>query len=659
VTNFVIGDDVIALAAGAFRSHVTVPAERVFAKPENLSLMESASIPTAFLTAYYGLHHLAGMKKGDRVLIHAAAGGVGQAAVQLAQRAGAEVFATAGSEQKRDYLRSIGVQHVFNSRDLSFADEIMRITEGQGVHIVLNSLADEYIARSLSVLSEHGYFLEIGKRDEWDQQKVAAIYPALKYFRYDLAMEMLNDLPLVRAMLTQILADVGNGFFHALPIESFPITSARDAFRHMAQAKHIGKIVVTQEEEAPLVHSNGTYLITGGLGGLGLVAAQWLVEKGVAHLVLMSRSQPNVEVKATVDALRASGVQVVVAQGDVSKREDAEQVLRQIESEMPPLRGIIHAAGVLDDGVLSEQTWERFKTVMDPKIEGAWNLHTLTLKSVLDFFILYSAGASLFGSPGQGNYAAANSFLDGLAHYRRCLGLPALSINWGRWSEVGMASRLSSQDQQRWAGLGMNSIKPEQGMMALQHLLRQQAVQVAVLSIDWSNFGGRQGDSVQPLLRRILPENGQVTSSRVGAESPERLKSLSPVEQGQALLSYTREQVIKTFRLDPSYSFEASQLLLGLGMDSLMAVELKNRIESDLGVNIPINYFLEEASVSSLSERISLALGMDVQFQIQSQNNDDKIDAAKAQQLLESIDQLSEDEVNALLNNLLDKEDEK
>ncbi len=657
VSDFAVGDEVIALAAGAFRSHVTVPVERVFLKPMNLSLTESATIPTAFLTANYGLHYLAGMKKGDKVLIHAATGGVGLAAVLLAQRVGAEVFATAGSEKKRDYLRSIGVPYVFNSRDVAFADEIMHITEGKGVNIVLNSLSDEFIVKSLSILCEHGCFLEIGKRDEWDQQKVAAIHPTLKYYRYDLAIEMLNDLPFVRNMLNQILSDFEQGVLHVLPMESFSITSARDAFRHMAQAKHIGKIVLTQEEETPFVTDDGTYLITGGLGGLGLVTTQWLISKGAAHLALMSRSKPNAEVHAMLDELRTKGAQILIAQGDVAKRGDVEQVLQQIEAEMPPLRGIIHAAGVIDDGILNEQTWSRFKTVLDPKIDGAWNLHALSLASALDFFVLYSAGASLFGSPGQANYSAANAFLDGLAHYRRCLGLPALSINWGRWADVGMASKLSSQDQQRWAALGMNSIKPVQGMQALQQLIQQDAVQMAVLSIDWSRFCGRQsGSRIQPLLKRMISLTGPAASSKAGSLSVERLKSLSPEEQERALFDYTREQVIRTFRLDPSFSFNSFQLLLGLGMDSLMAVELKNRIESDLGVNIPITYFLEEASVAGLSARISLALGIN----IQSQNKgglDDTIDAAKAQLLLENIDQLSEDEVNALLNNLMDKED--
>jgi acyl transferase domain-containing protein/acyl carrier protein len=659
VTDFAVGDEVIALTDGAFRSHVTVPAERVFLKPKNLSLIEAASIPTAFLTAYYGLFHLAGIKQGDRVLIHAATGGVGLAAVQLAQYVGAEVFATAGSERKRDYLHSIGVHHVFNSRSVEFADEIMHITEGKGVNIVLNPLADEFIIKSFSILAEHGCFLEIGKRDEWDQQKAALIHPTLRYYRYDLGTEMLNDLPFIRNMLNQILVDLEKGVLLALPIEIFAIASACDAFRHMAQAKHIGKIVLTQEDETPSIKEDGTYLITGGLGGLGLITAQWLISKGAKNLALMSRSQPTPEIEAMLDDLCTKGVRILATQGDVAAQGDVEQVLHQIESEMPPLRGIIHAAGVIDDGLLSEQTWSRFKTVMNPKIDGAWNLHSLTLNSNLDFFVLYSAGASLFGSPGQGNYASANAFLDGLAHYRRCLGMPALSINWGAWAEVGMASRVSSQSQRRWASQGMNLINPVQGMQALQQLLEQQAVQAAVLSIDWKKFGGRKSDSsIQPLLRQMVSYTEQAYSSETGQLSLEQIKALSMSEREPTLQAYIRQQVVKILGLNPLESFSSLQPLIGLGMDSLMAVELKNKIGNDLRIDIPITYFLEEATVADLSTKLQQTMENTTQTTEQRSNSGETIDSAQAQLLLQNLGQLSEDEMDALLNKLLPKKEE-
>ncbi len=259
VEDFKVGDEVIGLTTASFRSFATIPVERVFSKPEPVSLPQAASIPTAFLTAYYGLHHLAGIKSGDRVLIHAAAGGVGLAAVQLAQRAGAEIFGTAGSPEKRAYLQSLGVEYVFNSRSLDFAEEIIQATNGRGVDIVLNSLTDEFIPKSFSVLANDGYFLEIGKRDDWDQAKVSQKNPTLKYHRYDLGTEMVDNMPFIRAMLNDILSDFEKGVFKPLPLSTFPMESVREAFRYMAQARHTGKIVVTQGEQ-PSSISRGRHL---------------------------------------------------------------------------------------------------------------------------------------------------------------------------------------------------------------------------------------------------------------------------------------------------------------------------------------------------------------------------------------------------------------
>ncbi len=330
VRDWKVGDEVMGIADAAFRSFATMPLNRVFSKPKIMTIAQAASIPTAFLTAYFGLHHLAAMKAGDRVLIHAAAGGVGLAAVQLAQQAGAEVFATAGSSEKQDLLRSMGVKHIFSSRTLDFAGEIERITHGQGVNIVLNSLAEEFIPKSLSVLAEHGYFLEIGKRDNWDQSKVTQLNPTLTYRRYDLGIEILNNMPMIREMLMKILPDFESGMLQPLPVRTFSMSAIRDAFRYMAQAKHIGKIVVTQEENAPLIRADGTYLITGGLGSLGLVTARWMVERGAKYLALMGRHAPDETTQHTIDELRqTSEVEICIVQCDVAQRTDLEELLHR------------------------------------------------------------------------------------------------------------------------------------------------------------------------------------------------------------------------------------------------------------------------------------------------------------------------------------------
>lgn len=651
VTEFKIGDEVIGLTGAAFRSFATIPVERVFARPANVTLAQAVSIPTIFLTAAYGLHNLAGMKAGDRVLIHAAAGGVGLAAVQLAQRAGAEIFATAGSPEKHAYLESLGIKHIFDSRSLGFADEIMRVTNGKGVNIILNSLADEFIPKSLSVLTDHGCFLEMGKRDDWDQTKVSQLNPTLKYHRYDLGLEMVNDMPFVGGLLKDILSDFEKGVFKPIPVRTFSMESVREAFRFMAQAKHIGKIVITQEDTAP-IRPDCTYLITGGLGGLGSVTLRWLIERSARHIVLMSRSEPTDEVCKTLNELRANGAEIVTIQGDVAHREDVERAIQTIESKMVPLRGIFHEAGVLDDGVLSQQNWSRFERVMNPKVYGAWHLHELTENIPLDFFILFSSAAAVLGPAGQGNYAAANAFLDGLAHFRRSNGLPALSINWGAWAEVGMAADLNSRTPQRSNTRETEVIKPEAGAKILDILFSEPPVQSIVLPINWNRLSQRQGNkTIQPLLRKIVRVQNQSGRAKPAIMILEQIKTLSAGERETAFQDYVKQQVINILGLDPAQSFNSLRALTDLGLDSLMAVELKNKIEDDLELNIPVTYFLEGATVIDLSSKLHRELGKGTSDE--KDGNGETINSAQAKQLLENLDQLSEDEVNSLLNNLL------
>src|SRR5690606_33357606 len=344
------GDEVIGSAAGRFGSFVNSRSECVVRKPAKPSFPEAATVLSAYLTAYYTLHHLAGLSAGDRVLIHAAAGGVGLAAVQLAQQAGAEIFATAGSPEKRALLRSLGVPHVMNSRTLEFAEEIAQITEGRGVDVILNSLAGDFVPYSLSVLAENGRFLEIGKRDIWTAEQVAQVKPAAAYFIVDLVAKSAEDPALIQSLLQEIMALLEAGAIRPLPHQIFPLSEAVNAFRTMAQAKHTGKIVVTHPAMPAAASTPSTYLITGGLAGLGLLVAQRLVaEQGARHLMLVSRSSPSVAAQEAIREMEAAGAQILTMQADVSNEAQLRQVLATIEAQMPPLRGVIHSAGVLDE----------------------------------------------------------------------------------------------------------------------------------------------------------------------------------------------------------------------------------------------------------------------------------------------------------------------
>jgi NADPH:quinone reductase-like Zn-dependent oxidoreductase/NAD(P)-dependent dehydrogenase (short-subunit alcohol dehydrogenase family)/SAM-dependent methyltransferase/acyl carrier protein len=607
-----VGETVMAIAPGSFRRYVTVPAELVVTIPKNLSMQEAATIPANSLTAYYALKQVAALNPGDRILIHAAAGGTGMAAVKLAQAMGAEVFATA-SPHKWDALKSLGVTYVMNSRTLDFADEIMAWTNRQGVDVVLNSLSGMFIEKGLSVLSPQGCFLEIGKRGIWSAEQVAQVRPDVTYHVIDLMTVARQDPQQIQRMLQALSVQFESGNLAPVPHRSFSITQARQAFRHMQQAQHVGKIVLEFASDA-LIHSESTYLITGGLGGLGLETAAWLVAQGARHLALVSRRPAHAQALHTIDKLREQGAEVLVLQADVANEESLKAALVQLNQTLPPLRGVIHAAGVLEDGVVQQLTWEQMQSVLAPKVWGAWNLHQLTgfgLPSQreshpLDFFVMYSSAAALIGSPGQGSHVAANSFLDALAHYRRRLGLPALSINWGPWSEVGSAVTTTQQMQSR----GMGAIAPKAGLQALSTLLSQTTLtQVGVMPIHWPQFR-QQGICQDPFFANFA-ERETIAAGSDGSvtqhSDPDWLVQLRNLPQRHwtgFLTQSLQSEVAAVLVLpggkqpDPTVSF------FDMGMDSLMAVELKNRLDRKLGSPIPSTALFEFPTVQALATHL-------------------------------------------------------
>jgi NADPH:quinone reductase-like Zn-dependent oxidoreductase/NADP-dependent 3-hydroxy acid dehydrogenase YdfG/acyl carrier protein len=612
-----VGDAVVALAPASFATYVTTRADLVVPKPAALSFEEAAAVPIAYLTADYALNHLARMGAGDRVLIHAAAGGVGLAAVALAHRAGAEVFATAGSEEKHAFLRGLGVSHVMDSRSVEFAAELMERTGGRGVTVVLNSLSGDFIPRSLSTLAPQGRFVEIGRRGIWDAAQVAVARPDVSYWVLFMG-EVFDTKPeLTRAMLTSLLQGCAEGSIGRLPQRVFPLTQAVDAFRTMAQARHIGKIVLTQTEAPPAatpmdrpIRAGASYLITGGLGGLGLRVAEWMAASGARHLVLLGRRSPMQPAIDTIRRLVEQGVEVRVVQADVSRSVAMEPVLADVARTMPPLRGVVHAAGVLEDGVLLRQDWERFRAALAPKAIGAWVLHRLTRGLPLDFFVLFSSAASLIGSRGQGSYAAANAFLDSLAHARRADGLPATSIDWGAWAEIGMAARLEARRPSGSAQRGLGAIPPSRGVEILERILREGFVRVGVLPIDWPTFRRQwEAGTVPPLWRDIV---GDVTTS-VGRQHgvaataglAERLAQAPVERQRSVVLNHVSDQVKKVLGLGASHIIDSEQGLRDLGMDSLMSVELRNTLQASLGRPLPSTLAFDHPTIASLTDYLA------------------------------------------------------
>jgi NADPH:quinone reductase-like Zn-dependent oxidoreductase/aryl carrier-like protein len=666
ITNFSVGDAVVAIAPNCLGNRVITPACLVTPKPDRLSFVDAATIPIAFITAYYALCQLGQLQAGERVLIHAATGGVGQAAVQIAQWREAEIFATAGSPAKRDFLRSLGIQQVMDSRSLAFADEIRGQTNGLGVNVVLNSLAGTALRASLDVLGCYGRFLEIGKRDIY-----AAADLGLAPFRRNLTFaaidleRMVKERPQqVGELLQTVMTHVRSGEWQPLPAQLFPITEAASAFRIMARAQHMGKIVLSSQvapgisvraTKAVTISADVSYLITGGWGALGLTVVDWLVEMGARHLVLVGRSEPGETAVTQIKSWQATGVQIILKQANVTKLHQMQQILKEVSDTMPPLRGVVHAAGVLNDGTLQHLEPAQVAAVFAPKVAGAWHLHQLTADLELDFFLLFSSAASLLGSPGQGNYAAANMFMDGLAQLRNAQGLPGLSINWGPWADIGLAARADRVGRLDKQGVG--AIKPAQGKAILSRLWAQRVAQVGVIPFDWDKMKVMTGGSWS-----ILKDVMDISASRANPSARITLLSLEPDARLSWLITHLRRQVAQVLGAT-AVNLDEQQPLTNLGLDSLMAVELKNRIERDLGVSLPMVTFLQGPTLPQMAENLLLELSMDdppekepLPVHLSDLTVEELATQVDEATLMAQLEQLSDDDVELLLGQMLSDE---
>ncbi len=620
VRGFQLGDRVVAMAEGSFASHATTRWEFVAPLPAGLDFELGAAIPTAYLTADITLNQIGGMKKGDRVLIHSGAGGVGMAAIALAHRVGAEIFATAGSPDKRAVLTKLGVHHVLDSRSPAFADEIMRITGGAGVNIVLNSLTGAMLDRSFEVLATDGYFLEIGKRNLWTHEQAEQLGRGIRYHIVDCNDNARDTPQIVGQIFTRVLREIASGLLPLLPCTTFAFERAPDAFRYMAQARHIGRVVFRHPVVAPRVEqpvrADASYLVTGGLKGLGLLAAQWLADEGARHLVLAGRGAPDATAQVALATMAANGVQVQCVAADVSTADGVAAMMAALAASPTPLGGVLHCAGVLDDGMLLRQTPARFAAVMGPKADGAWRLHRAVQKAGLhpDFFVLYSSMSAVLGSPGQGNYVAANAFLDALARRRVVNDLPATTIAWGAWKGVGMAAR--GYTVERAASQGLQSLSPQQGMQALSLLLRDGIAQAAVAPIDWSVLLRQLGDASAPALLQELVEQARSMAgqspSGAGASPARRVDfaALAAAERLPQVAALVRRELATVLALpEGSGPIADNQSFSSLGLDSLTAVELRNRLQGALGRPVAATAAFEWPSVADLSAHLNALFG--------------------------------------------------
>ncbi|MFI2287584.1 SDR family NAD(P)-dependent oxidoreductase [Streptomyces niveus] len=610
VSGFAPGDKVFGLfLAGAFGPAVVADHRMVTRMPEGWTFAQAASVPVVFLTAYHGLVDLGGLSAGDRVLVHAATGGVGTAAVQLAAHLGAEVYATA-SPAKWHALRAVGVPdtHIASSRDLVFEERFLAATDGKGMDVVLDSLAGEFVDASLRLMPGGGRFVEMGKTDLRDSATVAADHPDVLYR----AFELIEAGPeRIGEMLAELLALFDSGALSPPPVTAWDVRRAPEAVRHLSQARHIGKLVLTVP--AP-IHEGGTVLITGAAGALGSAVARHLVaEHGVRHLVLAGRrgldAPGAIELR---DELAELGAEVVFAACDAADRERVEALLKSVPAEHP-LTGVVHAAGVLDDGLIESLTAERIDAVLRPKVEGAWQLHELTRDLDLSFFVLFSSAAGVLGSAGQANYAAANAFLDALAQHRRASGLPATSLAWGLWERRGgMTGHLAEADLARMARTGILPLGTEEGLRLFDAGRNADEAVLVPLKLDTRTLreGGPEA-ALSPLLRGFTrPAGGRRTAATTmiapvtGPTLAERLATMTDGERDRILLDLVRSHTATVLGHHRPDAVGPAQPFKELGFDSLTAVELRNRLNAATGVRLPATLVFDHPTPLALIARL-------------------------------------------------------
>ncbi len=583
VTDLRVGDEVMGIAPHCFGGYVTTPAALLVKKPAPLSMAQAAAVPVAFLTAWYALFRLARLQARERVLIHAGTGGVGLAAIQLARSVGAEIHATAGSDEKRARLTAMKLAGVYSSRTLDFAEQMRQATQGHGADVVLNSLPGEALVRGLDLLAPHGRFVEIGKQDFYEQRRLplTAFQKAISFFAVDLDRTFRERPDEIQPVLRELAEGFEQGRWQPLPVQETPIGQAASAFRTMAQAKHVGKLVLTLGAP-PLFSADASYLVTGGLGALGLTVAEWMVARGAGTVGLLSRSEPTAELLARLAPIRE---RVMILRGDVAEREELSAVLARLRA-IAPLRGVVHAAGQLADGTLKDMDEARLRAALRPKVAGGRNLHELTSDDPLEVFVLFSSVAGTLGSPGQANYAAANAYLDGLSSARRQAGQPALSIAWGPWADGGMATRAGFDR----ANEGLSLLPVKDALRTLEGLLlcgRQGRVVVA--RADWPKLAARFS---LPLLTELAPA---AASAKPDVAPEDRLEWL----QTRILAEISRVSGLDIERIDLDES------LGDLGIDSLGGLELINSLEQHLKITIPLSVMNTQPTVRRLAVQIA------------------------------------------------------
>lgn len=638
VKNVKKGDEVVAFTSSGFANYVKVPSFAVFKLPKGQNLTTAATIPVAFLTAFYSLIHLGDLKKDQWLLLHGAAGGVGLAALQIAKWVGAKVIATAGADEKRELLTTLGADYVLSSRSLEFAQQVREIT-GDGVHLVLNSLAGEAMERGINALRPFGRFLELGKRDYYGNTKIGLrpFRRNISYFGIDLDQLLLHEQNLAKDMIKQIFKLLNEGTFNSLPHRVFEGENVQNAFRLMQRSGQIGKIIVkpprlksvqTPRKLQQLEFSDhGAHVVIGGLGGFGSEIAYWLADHGAKTIILTNRSGILSKThQDLIDSLAERDVRVLPKICDVTNHRAVETLLIQLRDEMP-IKGIIHAAMVIDDGMMTSLTSQKFDTVLAPKVKGAQHINQLTWHDDLDYFILFSSATTLIGNPGQANYVAANGYLEGLARERRQSGRPAIAVGWGAIGDVGFLVRNTETSEKLARHLGDAMMSARKGLNTLTRfmILDDGSVENAVVHIgkfDWSS-----AHKALPLLKTSMFSSiaASISTNTDTRNQINLIELVAGKDEGEAIdiVSKHLGVEIATILRIPVNEINLKTPLAELGMDSLMGLELRMSVQNRFGLEIPLVAISSTTNLSDVSAQVlktALASASDTAYAVNADN---------------------------------------
>ncbi|MGX1887868.1 SDR family NAD(P)-dependent oxidoreductase, partial [Streptomyces sp. NPDC055287] len=609
VEDFSVGDRVMGMFSQGI-GPVAATDRRLLSKfPDSWTFAQAASVPVAFLTAYEALVP-AEPRPGERLLIHAAAGGVGLAALQLAAHWDLEAFATA-SPGKWPALTERGVdeRHIASSRTLDFEETFRENSAGKGMDIVLNSLANEFIDASLRLLGDGGRFIEMGKTDIRDADAVTAEHPGIDYQVYDLTQTAPDRVQELYGELAPLFAE---GVLAPLPVTSWDVHEAREAMRYLSKAQNIGKVILTVPRSFT---SGGTVLITGGTGALGALTARHLVtHHGVTRLLLTSRRGPEAEgAEQLRTELTALGAHITLTACDAADHNALTHLINTIPTEHP-LTAVIHTAGVLDDTTIETLTPQQLDTVLRPKADAAWNLHHLTQDKDLDAFILFSSMGGVLGAPGQGNYAAANTYLDALAQHRRAQGLPATSLAWGLWAEAtGMTGHLTEADVTRMTRSGFPPISSKDGLAFFDAALTKSDATLLPVDINTGALAvlARDG-SLPPVLSDLVRATPQLSRASTGAPAvavgsstfKDEFTLLSDADGRARLIELVRAATATVLAHPAPESIDVSQPFKGLGFDSLTTVQLRNHLNAATGLHLPTTLAFDHPTPAALARHL-------------------------------------------------------